>query len=153
MIKIIAVGNRFMKDDGIAIEVIEELKLKFPDDKVEIIIGETDCSACFYSLDDNDFVIILDALCTGEEPGSVFVYSLADLMTKSLSFYMQHDMSIIDFMKLYDKQFKGYFIGIEIAKIDFEDKLSPILQDKLPLICCEIEKTIKNMITGEFCYG
>ncbi len=144
MMKIIVVGNRFMKDDGIAIEVAEKLKNKF--NACEMIIGETDCSSCFYLLDENDFVVILDALCLGAEPGSVFVFRLNDLMQKSSAFYMPHDMSIIELMKLYDRKINGYFIGIEIADIDFGDNLSPVLQEKLPLICSKIEEIVKKII-------
>ena len=150
MTKIIVIGNRFMRDDGIAIEVIDRLKDKFNDDALEIIVGETDCSGCFYLLDESDFVIILDAINVGAEPGSVFVFSLSDLMTRTTAFSMQHDMSIIDLMKLYDRKFNGYLIGIEIAEIDFDEKLSLVLQEKLPLICSKVEKTIKSMIMEEF---
>lgn len=149
MTKLIVVGNRFMKDDGIAIEVMEQLKDKFNPFQIEIIIVETDCTSCFYLLDENDFVIILDAVYTGAEPGSVLVFSLNDVMAKVPAFCMQHDMSIIELMKLYDRNFKGYLIGIEIADIDFDDKLSSVLHEKLPNICSIVERTIKNMVLEE----
>ncbi|MEQ8199655.1 MAG: hydrogenase maturation protease, partial [Clostridiaceae bacterium] len=71
MMKLVAVGNRYMKDDGIAIEVAEILEDRLTDLNLEIIIGETDSQNCFYLLNKDDFVFILDALCIGTEPGSI----------------------------------------------------------------------------------
>jgi len=149
MIKLIAVGNRFMKDDGIAIKVTEQIKEQLTDLVLEIIIGETDSQNCLYLLNENDFVIILDAICNGTEPGSICVFSLKNVLSQPFGFCMQHDINIIELMKLYDKSFKGYLIGIEIADIGLGDELSPVLKEILPQICSNIVSTIKNIITEE----
>lgn len=101
MIRLIAVGNQLMMDDGIAIRVAEELRNRLTSPKLDIIIGETDCHSVFYLLNDNDFVIILDAMYMGEEPGSVHVFSLDDALSKPSGSYMQHDMNILELMRLY----------------------------------------------------
>lgn len=152
MIKLVSIGNRFMKDDGIAIAVAEYFKEKPADLNIDIVIGETDCLGCFYSLNENDLVIILDAICTGAEPGSIFVFSLKEVMAQASAFCMQHDMSMIELMRLYNRDYKGYFIGIEIADIDFGDELSPVLHEKLPQICSEAERIIKNIAKRDTAY-
>ena len=60
MIKVIAIGNRIMIDDGIAIAVLENVRNKLESMGIEIIIGETDFQFCFHQLKEHDFVIILD---------------------------------------------------------------------------------------------
>lgn len=153
MVKLVAIGNRFMKDDGVAIEVAEVLKNRFRNFNIEIIIGETDCQNCFYLLDQEDFVFILDALYKGTEPGSIHIFNLEDVISQPSGSFMQHDMSIIELMKLYGSKFKGYIIGIEIAEVGFGDKLSPVLKEKFQQICSEIERTIKEIILEEIDYA
>lgn len=153
MVKLVAIGNRFMKDDGIAIEVVNKLKHRLTDQSLDIIIGETDCQSSFYLLNEDDFVLILDALSIGAEPGSIYTISLEDALSQPSNSPMQHDMSLIELMKLYGRKFKGYVIGIEIAEIGFGEELSPVLRDKLPQICLDIEKTIKNIILEEKAYA
>ncbi|MDD4493547.1 MAG: hydrogenase maturation protease [Eubacteriales bacterium] len=149
MMKLVAVGNRFMKDDGIGIIVAEQLRDRLTDLKLDIIIGETDCGGGFYLLNDNDFVIILDAFYIGSEPGSVHMFSIHDVLLQPSGSVMQHDMSMIELMKLYNCKWRGYIIGIEAADIGFGDELSPILKEKFPQICWEIESTIKNILMEE----
>ena len=146
MMKFVAVGNRFMKDDGIGIKVAEELRERLTDLKLDIIIGETDCQSSFYLLNDNDFIIILDAFCIGSEPGSVHIFRIQDALLQPSGSFMQHDMSMIELMKLYNCQFNGYMIGIEVADIGFGDELSPVLKEKFPQICSKIESTIKTIL-------
>jgi len=149
MIKLIAIGNRLMSDDGIAIAVAENLLNKFKDLNIEIIIAETDCQTYFNLLNNNDFVIILDALYTGAEPGSIDVFSLDDVLKSSNAINTQHDMSIIDFMKIYNRKLKGYMIGIEVEKVGFGDELSSILKEKFYNICYKVEQIITNIISEE----
>jgi len=137
-----------MKDDGIAIEVAEILEDRLTDLNLEIIIGETDSQNCFYLLNKDDFVFILDALCIGTEPGSIHIFNLEEAITQPSGSFMPHDMSIIELMKLYGSKFKGYIIGIEISEIGFGGKLSPVLMEKLPQICSEIESIIKRVTSS-----
>lgn len=153
MIKLIAIGNRFMKDDGIAIKIAENLKDKRKDSNFEVIIGETDCENCFYLLKQDDYVLIIDAIYTGSEPGSIHLLSLEEAVAQSSEVTMQHDMSIIELMKLYKSKFKGYLIGVEIAELGFGDELSPALSEKFQNICLAVEKTLNKIILEERNYA
>ncbi len=146
MIKLVAIGNRFMKDDGIAILVVEKLEQSLKNLNIEVIIGETDCQSSFCLINPEDLVFILDAFYEGSEPGSLYLCSLEEAMAKSSTSPMQHDMNIIDLMRLYESKWKGYFIGIEIAELGFGEGLSPILQEKFQDICLEVEKNIEKII-------
>ncbi|WP_312425702.1 hydrogenase maturation protease [Lacrimispora sp.] len=149
MVKLIAVGNRFMKDDAIAIKAAEILEDRLIRQEIHVIIGETDFQNCFYLLDKDDFVFILDALSSGAEPGSVHLTRLEDVMSQPSLFSMQHDLSMVELMKLYGSQFKGYLMGIEICEIGFGQELSTVLRDKLPQICRVIECAINKIISEE----
>lgn len=149
MLRFVAVGNRFMKDDGIAIAVAEALKEKLEEMGLEVIICETDCQRCFYLLDRDDFVMILDALNIGKEPGSVHVLRLQEVLAQSVQISAQHDMNIIDLMRLHNRAYKGYIIGIEVADVEFGNELSPLLSEKFSVICSDIENLIIKILVEE----
>ncbi|MEA5057136.1 hydrogenase maturation protease [Anaerotignum propionicum] len=153
MIKLVAIGNRFMKDDGIAIEVAEHLEERLKKRKIDVVIGETDCQSAFYSIHQEDYVFILDAFYEGGEPGTIHVLSLEEAIGKSSGSPMQHDMSMIDMMRLYHCKWKGYLIGVEIGEVGFGEGLSPILQERFQEICLEVEKNIIKIILEEINYA
>lgn len=142
MKKLIAIGNRFMTDDGIAITVAENMKQRLEELGYEVIIGETDYRNCFFSLSEQDFIIILDALFTNDEPGIVKIFSFEEVLSSSPNVKNQHEMSLIDFMRLYNRDYKGFLIGIEVADIGYGEKISAVLQDKLTNICSLVENIL-----------
>jgi hydrogenase maturation protease len=145
-IKLIAIGNRMMKDDGIAITVVEKMMDKLKEQDIEVIIGETDYQFCFYSLRDDHFTIILDAASSGGEPGSIHIYSLQEAIESYQKGYSQHDISLLDLIGFYSKPSKGYLIAIEVKDIDFGVGLSETLISKFDDICLEVENTIKKIL-------
>nr|WP_314460453.1 hydrogenase maturation protease [uncultured Clostridium sp.] len=145
----IAVGSRLMKDDGIGLIVAQELEKRFHDSELEITCGETDSEGCFYSLNPDDFVLILDAMKSGARPGTVKIFSLNELMDQGSDLSMQHDMSFLDLMKLYRCSVRGYLIGIEAAQIVPGFELSPALYRQLPHICRETEDIIRGILSEE----
>ncbi|MBE7721521.1 hydrogenase maturation protease [Lacrimispora indolis] len=153
MVKLVAIGNRFMKDDAIAIEAAEMLEDRLIHQDIHVIIGETDFQNCFYLLNEDDFIFILDALSPRAEPGRVHLFRLEDVMSEPSLLSMQHDLSMLELMKLYGVPFKGYLIGIEISEIGLGHELSPVLRDKLPQICQEIEGAIQKIIWEEAIYA
>jgi hydrogenase maturation protease len=49
--------------------------------KITVIIGETDVPYCLNEIRPDDFLIIIDAVMQGNEPGSVVVFPLRDAVT------------------------------------------------------------------------
>lgn len=142
MIKVIGIGNRFMKDDGIAVAVLENIRNKLESMEIEVIIGETDFQYCFHLLKKDDFVIVLDASYSGAPVGSIHSYKLQEAVAEYGETDFQHDMNIFDLIRLYSKPLKGYFIGIEIAETGFGCELSEAMKKKFYDICLEVERII-----------
>lgn len=153
MIKLVAIGNRFMRDDGVAIKVAEAMEHKLKKYNIEIILGETDCQSCFYAVENEDFVLILDAFYQGLEAGTIHLFPLEEILSQPSGSSMQHDMSLIELMKLHKTNMKGYLIGIEIAELGFSETLSPILQEKFQQLCLEVENIIQKVIGEEIHYA
>ena len=79
--------------------------------------------------------------------------ALDDVMSQPSLFSMQHDLSMVELMKLYRVRFRGYLIGIEISEIGFGHELSAVLRDKLPQICGEVETAIQKILWEETIYA
>lgn len=140
-IKVIAVGNTLMEDDGIAIVVLEKLKEKLIDRNIEAIIGETDFQYCISSIEDGDFIFFIDAVYYGKNPGAIIVNPLEKYRYKK-KYYTQHSYSVFDLIKLYFKDISGYIIGIEIGEINFMYGLSKALQNNVDIISENVLKEI-----------
>lgn len=144
-IKVIAVGNTLMEDDGIAIVVLEKLKEKFIERNIEVIIGETDFQYCISSIQDGDFIFFIDAVYYGKKPGEITVIPLEKYQYKK-KYYTQHSYSVVDLIKLYFKDVKGYIIGIEIGEISFSYGLSSTLENNIDIISENVLKEIDSRI-------
>ncbi len=136
-----------MMDDGIAIVVLEVLKNKLEPMGIEVIIAETDFQFCYHQINDDDFVIIVDAAYLGIAAGSVRFCKLQEILDSYGETNFQHDINIFDLIRLYTKQLKGYFIGIEIAEAGFGCELSQAIKVKMDAICLEVEKIIYHIVS------
>lgn len=146
MIKVIGIGNRLMKDDGIAIMVLENIRGQLETLGIEVVIVETDFEACFHQLDEDDFIIIVDAIFKDLSVGKIHIDNLQDAITVCGKSNVQHDASIFDLMRLYRKALKGYLLGIEIAEIGIGYGVSEPLEKEFNSICFEVETIIKNIV-------
>ncbi len=153
MVKLFGIGNRLMMDDGIAIAVLENLKDRLMTLDMEVIILETDIQFCFQRLNEEDFIIILDAVYSGRVTGSIYHCKLAEAIRSYGETSFQHDMSIFDLIQLYTKSIHGYFIGIEVGKIGFGFELSEDLKIVFNDICLNTEKLLKEIVTEELVIG
>lgn len=143
--KIIAIGNTLMKDDGIGIVVAKKIKDELEKINLEVIIGETDFNYCISKISKEDLVIIIDAACYNNNPGEVKIYTLSDY-NSSKKGYTQHSLGLLELLKLYFPQVKGYIIGIEVGSVDFELGISNTLKNRLEDISKKTINIIKKLV-------
>jgi hydrogenase maturation protease len=132
--KVIAIGNRLMMDDAVAVLILEKIGNILEDKGIEVIIGETDVEFCFSKLNELDVFYIIDSTYYGNSPGTVTFKSLNDIKKIGAQSKSIHFLGLIDLVNMYKMNIKGYFIGIEIANIDINIGLSHILQGKVEYI-------------------
>lgn len=140
--KVIAIGNRLMKDDAIALSVGEKIEEQLRENKVEFVFGETDFKYCISNIQEDDFIVILDASFYGIKPGEVTVKPL-DNSVKNTKNYTGHSFSIVDLIRLNYPKIKGYIITIEIAEIEMSLGISETLNEKLDIIS---EKVLEEIL-------
>ncbi|MCH5138729.1 hydrogenase maturation protease [Clostridiaceae bacterium UIB06] len=144
-IKVIAIGNELMEDDGIALIAVEKIREELIDNNIEVIIGETDFEYCISLVEEGDILFIIDASYYGKEPGKLTVLNL-EKCTYRKRIYTQHSCSVIDLIKQYYKYVRGYIIGIEVSNISFKLGLSKELESKIDIISEKVLKYIQTKV-------
>lgn len=136
--KVIAIGNRLMMDDAVAVLILEKIKNSLEDKGIETVIGETDVEFCFSNLNEQDIFYIIDSTYYGNSPGTVTFKSLDDIKKVRGQNRSIHSLGLMDLVNMYNMNIKGYFIGIEVANIDINIGLSNILQGHVEYISSKI---------------
>jgi hydrogenase maturation protease len=140
--KLVAIGNRLMGDDGIAITVAANIRNELELKGINVIIGETDIYYCFNEVLDADIVFILDAAYYGKEPGTITVKAIEDFKIYKNKQFTQHGINLLKLIEIYNLHKIVYIIGIEIHEIKYSFNISSSLNNKLKDICCEVLKSI-----------
>ena len=156
---ILGVGNQILGDDGVGVQVSNELKKFVKDPDITIDEAITGGMNLLELILDFDKAIIIDAVKIQEgKNGEVKKIPLEDFST--LHSCNPHDVSLFEAIKMAKKMGQEkipkeiIIIGILIEKIpcEFSEKLSPEIQKAVPkaitLILNEIKKDQKIQSIG-----
>ena len=136
-----------LRDEGVGVHVVRKLAGILDDANIKTIDAGT--YPDFPSLiDDNlDKLIIVDAVKTGDRPGTIYRFSSDYLNLDAALPVSAHDIGVLDSLKtmaLFRKQPEStVIIGIEPETIDFGLDLSPEVENRLPEIINIILKEIE----------
>lgn len=133
-IKVIAIGNCLMGDDGVGIRILEKIEGSLKEHGMKTFIGETDFEYCLSIINDNDFIFVIDAAILGKRSGEITMISFDDYKFQTNDYtHTQHLYSLLDLIHIYRKAVKGYVIGIEVEakNINYSLKLSVNLEEAL----------------------
>jgi hydrogenase maturation protease len=146
---VLGIGNRLMMDDGIGIYLVEDLSKLNRTLHVSFLIGESDIDYCMEEMMGSTFAIIVDAVFSGNKPGELAVYSIADLHEQHTLDISAHNFHL--FQSLYQQRdtIKGYLIGVEPHEVRFHIGLSSVLKEKWEQILQDVSQTIDKMVTKE----
>lgn len=136
-LKLIAMGNVLMKDDGIGIFIAKAMEEELKKKKIEVIYGETDFGFCISQIKEKDRVIILDAAAYGKDPGAITIIPLKE-HSPNRNGYSQHSYNLLDILKLFFPDLTGDILAIEVKEITFGFGLSVQLQRKKKDIIKEV---------------
>ena len=144
--KLVAIGNRLMGDDGIAIKVGEGIREILEFQGIDVVIGETDIYYCLNEIFEANVVFILDAAYYGKEPGTITVYEIEDYIRLDEKRATQHEINLINLIELYNLDKKIYIIGIEIHEITYSYNISSCLNSKLENICSNVKSIVLDKV-------
>lgn len=137
-----------MGDDAIGLSVAEQLEDFLVESGFEVVLGETDVEYCLRTIKKGDFIIILDAACSGETPGTVRLIPIEEAMMRCGRCNSQHEANLLLWLNIYGIEIKGAVLAIEIYDIEPNWGLSRAMEEILPIVCERVKDKI-IFILGE----
>jgi len=149
-IAILGIGNLLRSDDGVGLQVIEALRQEKLGDTVGLFEGLSGLDI-LDAIKGYDKIIIVDAIQTGGEPGTVYKFSLEDFKDKhTIHSYSTHlNMDFPTMLELGEKLFPGEIPGdIIVIAIEAEDitTISDTCTPKVKKAIPEAADMIKGLI-------
>lgn len=148
---ILGVGNVLLKDEGVGVHVVRELKKRKYPPEVSIIDGGTAGLDLLYLIEDASRLIIIDATNGDAEPGAVFRFSPEELddFIPSINNSL-HQIGLLEVLHL--GRAMGILpptviFGVQPAVIDWGMELSQELSERLPQLVSQVEEEINNWLS------
>jgi hydrogenase maturation protease len=146
---VLGLGNPILRDDRIGLRVIEELKGFFFDSDVTLqtsTLAGMDLLECLIGF---DRAIIVDAIQTGGEPGTVYRLSPQDFIARH-AFPHLHNIDFFQTLMLGrglipDLPDDVVIIGVEVKDVsNFGEDLTPEIERSVPLAVGQILQILKE---------
>lgn len=142
---LVAVGNRLMTDDAVALVVAERLQPSLEGMGLKIVIAETDLSCAIHEIGLPNRTIVLDAAISGREMGTVWRVPRGEWNAQTSLGLSPHGFSLIEWMRLVQPRVVD-LIGIEVADMGLGFGLSGEMQGKLEIIIADVARSIVSIM-------
>ena len=96
---ILGIGNILLKDDGIGVYIVDELKKRNLPEKVELFDGGTGGFHLIPFIEGKKKLIIIDAIVTEDEPGTIYRLNLDDVVYRKKAGFSLHEAGIIEALR------------------------------------------------------
>ena len=141
----VGVGNLLLKDEGIGAHTTHALQQIDIPHNVRIVDGGTSPDLPYY-LENIDKLIIIDAVKTRGQPGTIYRFHPYDMNIESEGIISLHELGLeqsLRMMRLTGNEPKEtVIIGIEPKELNWGTELSVELQQKIPEIINAVLKEI-----------
>lgn len=141
---IVGVGNTLLRDEGIGIHAVSRLQgLNLPSEVFLLECG-TDLLSIEPALAGQHRIIIVDAIQTGDEPGTIHVMREDKFDQVNMAAASVHQMSAVASAKLLKQLYpelvdtEFIFVGIEPSDITVGQQLSPEVEAAMPRLLEEV---------------
>jgi hydrogenase maturation protease len=147
-IVILGVGNLLLSDEGVGVHVANKfMKIKLPPE-VSVVEGGTDGFRLLNVITEADWLIVIDAVRGGAEPGSIYRFDIDDVRSCPPGFKTSvHQIGIlevIDLSELIGRKPHTTIIGIEPKSLEMGMELTPEIKSKVPRIIDLIFEELKK---------
>jgi len=100
-ITILGVGNILLRDEGVGVRVVEELKKTYIfRENVSLVDGGTQGLWLLATIQESDHLVVVDAVLGGGEPGSLYRLEKADLPKGLRVKQSAHDSDLVEALNL-----------------------------------------------------
>lgn len=142
------VGNILMGDEGIGVRVIQEMQNRSNMNNVDFFDAGTALHALLPQFEDYDRMIIIDSVKGGENPGSIYRFTLSELEKDKNSdssgvMLSLHDVGVQESLRMarliQKLPAEIIFIGVEPGEISLQEDLTPAVKKKMDEIIRMVE--------------
>jgi hydrogenase maturation protease len=151
-IAIIGLGNPLLKDDGVGLLIIGQLREQGLPEAIEAF----EAGGSFYEywelLNCSDNIILVDSLSGGGPPGTVYLLEPGEIARENESGLFRHDdgiLNVLDIMEHSGARKKVVIIGVEPKEIAYSLEPSPEIRAKIPLVV----EVIRELCNSSFKSG
>ena len=138
MLKVISLGNRLRKDDGVGPLIVEELRKNDIPVPVTLFDAGSDAFTLLEHLSGSEPLVLIDAARMGKNPGDVVRLQLNDRSLSQMDRIISlHGFGFADVYRMargIGRVADCTFIGIEPKSIDFGESLSDEVRASVPAI-------------------
>jgi len=155
---VLGLGNILLKDEGVGVHVVEQLRKCDLPEYVEVIDGGTS-SLDILLLQDNQFkLIVIDAVKAGQEPGTIYqarmtadeTDKLTDMLHGQTPQISLHQIGLIETLVMADKLKRApgeiVIFGVEPCQIKCGLQLTEIVKEKIPQIVNLVLEEIEDAV-------
>jgi hydrogenase maturation protease len=145
---VLGVGNLLLSDEGVGIHAVQALhgSGRLPED-VEVVDGATAGLGLLYYIEGVERLVIVDAMETGAEPGTLRRLTGDQLRTYLSMKVSPHEITLTDFLataKLRDLYPREVVVwGVQPGSLEVGVELSPAVAASF--------ETLLNCVVAEFC--
>ncbi len=143
---VLGIGNQLMMDDGVGVCLVREMARLNKKPNIRYVIGESDIDYSLEQIEGARFVIILDAIFSGKEPGEISVIPFSSLPKQPILPISPHNLHLFEVLYQQKEMREGVVIGVEPCEIRFHHGLSNVLKRKWHRILRDVSKTIAKLI-------
>lgn len=156
-IVVLGVGNVLLGDEGVGVHAIEKLKEKINYPEVELIDGATAGLDLLPVLESCDYLLIIDCVKGGLEPGSIYKFAPEDMKVKLDNMKLSiHDFNLVDVLNLAKALGKKLpeitIYGVEPESMDWSlemsKKVSQALEKLIKVVINDLENLISKLEKG-----
>lgn len=134
---ILGVGNLLLKDEGLGVHVVKEMENRKLPPGVEVIDGGTATMDLLSIIYESERIIVIDALTSGGEPGTIYRVVPEDLMTETERPLSLHQVGLLEVLGMAEQlggHGKVVIIGVEPKEISWGTELTVEVEAKLPRV-------------------
>ena len=150
-VAVVAVGNPIMGDDGVGAQVVERLEAAGVGDLTEVALANAGTTAFFAleAMSGCDRAIVIDAISTGAEPGTLHEYRYVDgAFTGPVPEMTMHDFSFAEALRAgreaYEIPRDVLILGVEPDCIEMSMELSEAVAGVVPDLVRLIESRLPS---------
>ncbi|MFZ7103063.1 MAG: hydrogenase maturation protease [Peptococcaceae bacterium] len=149
---VLGVGNVLLKDDGLGPLAVNSLAEKLQDPRVTFLDGGTLGLDLLAYLDGYDYLIIVDAVNLGAEPGQIFCWegqTLTGIAAEQVSLHEMGVQELLQAARLLGLDLAVTIIGIQAAELSWGMELSNPVQKSVPLLQGAVLNKIHDFLKNQ----